>query len=89
VTSLELAAAFVAGLLMVVAPCTLPVLPLVLGAGATGGRWRPPGAAVSFGGSFVATAVLLASVLGAAGLTAAQLPAASAIALASWGPPWP
>ncbi|MDQ6794173.1 MAG: cytochrome c biogenesis protein CcdA, partial [Chloroflexota bacterium] len=32
--------AFVAGVLTILAPCTLPVVPLVFGAAATGGRRR-------------------------------------------------
>ncbi len=83
--SLEIAAAFVAGLLTFVAPCTLPVLPLVLGAGAAGGRRRPLGVVVGFGGSFVVMSVLLASLLGASGLAAAQLRVASAVVLALVG----
>jgi cytochrome c biogenesis protein CcdA len=83
--SLELAAAFVAGLLTFVAPCTLPVLPLVVGAGAVGGRRRPLGVVVGFGGSFVIMSVLLASLLGASGLAAAQLRVASAVVLALVG----
>jgi len=83
--SLELAAAFVAGLLTFVAPCTLPVLPLVVGAGAAGGRRRPLGVVVGFGASFVVMSVLLASLLGASGLAAAQLRVASAVVLALVG----
>jgi len=83
--SIDLAAAFIAGLFTFVAPCTLPVLPLVLGAGAAGGRRRPLGVVVGFGGAFVVMSVLLASLLGASGLAAAQLRIASAAALALVG----
>lgn len=53
--------AFVAGLLSVLSPCVLPLLPLVLGAAAAEHRWAPAllalGAAISFViiGLFVAT----------------------------------
>ncbi len=80
-----LAFAFVAGLLTVLAPCMLPVVPLVLGAGSSGSRRRPFGIVVGFGASFVLIAVLLASVLGAAGLTTSQLRLGSALALACLG----
>ena len=57
--------AFVAGVLTILAPCTLPIVPFVLGAGATDGgsvgarRRRTAGFALGFSGTFVATAVLL------------------------------
>jgi cytochrome c biogenesis protein CcdA/thiol-disulfide isomerase/thioredoxin len=82
---LVLAFAVVAGFLTVLAPCTLPVLPLVLGAGSAGSGRRPLGIVVGFGASFVLIAVLLASSLGAAGLTSSQLRLASALALAAMG----
>ena len=44
-----LAFAFVAGLLTILAPCTLPVVPLVFGAAATGGRRRSAGILAGFG----------------------------------------
>ena len=38
-----LPAAFIAGLFTILAPCTLPVVPLVLGSAAGGGARRPLG----------------------------------------------
>ncbi len=74
--------AFVAGTLTVLAPCTLPVVPFVLGASATGGgRRRTLGVVVGFGAAFVSSAVLLASALAAAGLTTDRLRLASAVIL--------
>jgi len=72
---------FVAGILTILAPCTLPVVPLVLGAAATGGRQRTLGILAGFSLTFVAAAVLLASALAAAGLTTDRLRLASAIVL--------
>ncbi len=80
-----LAFAFVAGVLTILAPCTLPVVPLVLGVGSSGNGRRPLGIVVGFGASFLLVAILLASVLDAAGLTTSQLRLGSALALAVLG----
>jgi len=77
--------AFVAGILTILAPCTLPVVPLVLGASATGGRRRTLGVLVGFGGAFLLVTVVLASVLADAGLTTDRLRVASALFLALVG----
>jgi cytochrome c biogenesis protein CcdA/thiol-disulfide isomerase/thioredoxin len=77
--------ALVAGLLTVIAPCTLPVVPLVLGGASVGGGRRALGIALGFGGTFVVTAVLLAGALAAAGITTSPLRTASAVALALFG----
>ena len=76
-----LAFAFLAGVLTILAPCTLPVVPLVFGAAATGGRRRTLGIVWGFGLTFVLTAVVLASALAAAGLTTDRLRVASAVIL--------
>ena len=73
--------AFVAGVLTILAPCTLPVVPLVLGSAATGGRQRTAGILIGFSLAFLATAVVLASALAAAGLTTDRLRLASALVL--------
>ncbi|MDQ2965043.1 MAG: redoxin family protein [Chloroflexota bacterium] len=76
-----LAFAFVAGVLTILAPCTLPVVPLVFGAAATGGRRRTLGILVGFGLTFVLAAVVLAAALAAAGVTTDRLRFASALVL--------
>lgn len=76
-----IAFAFVAGMLTILAPCVLPVVPLVLGAAATGGRRRTTGILAGFGLAFVGTTVLLASALAAAGATTDGLRLASAVIL--------
>ncbi len=80
-----LAFAFGAGVLTILAPCTLPMVPLVLGAGAGGGRRRAIGIVVGFGAAFVLLSVLLASTLVAAGVPTGQLRVVSAVALGLFG----
>ena len=83
--TLVLAFAFVGGLLTIVAPCTLPIVPLVLGAGATGGYRRALGITFGFGATFVVFSVLLSSALVAAGISTNQVRAGSALALGFFG----
>ena len=73
--------AFVAGVLTILAPCTLPVVLLVFGAAATGGRPRTLGILIGFSLTFVLAAVVLAAALAAAGLTTDRLRFASAVVL--------
>ena len=80
-----LTAAFAAGLFTILAPCTLPVVPLVLGSAAGGGARRPLGVVVGFGLSFVLTAVVLAAALAALGLTTDRLRALAVVGLAGLG----
>jgi len=82
---LTLALAFVAGVLTILAPCTLPVVPLVLGGASLNGRRRAVGVVLGFGISFVVTAVLLAGALAAAGVTTGLLRTISAVVLALVG----
>jgi cytochrome c biogenesis protein CcdA/thiol-disulfide isomerase/thioredoxin len=82
---LTVALAFAAGVLTVLAPCTLPVVPLVMGGAVPGGRRRVLGVVLGFGLMFVATAIVLASALAAAGVTTATLRTLSGIALIVFG----
>ncbi len=65
---LLLAFALVAGIGTAFSPCVLPVLPLALSAGATGGRRRPLGVATGLAVSHTFALVLLVYVLAALGL---------------------
>jgi cytochrome c biogenesis protein CcdA/thiol-disulfide isomerase/thioredoxin len=77
--------ALIAGAATALSPCVLPVLPVALAAGSTGGRRRPLGVAVGLAGTFALAAVLLVHALDALGLPG-DLPRALAIAvLAAFG----
>lgn len=78
---LVLVFAFVAGVLTILAPCALPVIPLALGAGSTGGRRRVTGLVLGFGVTFVGATVLLAAALAALGLTTDGLRIISVVVL--------
>jgi cytochrome c biogenesis protein CcdA/thiol-disulfide isomerase/thioredoxin len=60
--------AFVAGVATAVSPCVLPVLPVALSAGVTGGRRRPLGVVVGLALSFTFATVALVYVIDALGL---------------------
>jgi cytochrome c biogenesis protein CcdA/thiol-disulfide isomerase/thioredoxin len=59
---------FVAGAATALSPCVLPVLPIALSAGATGGRRRPLGIVAGLALSFTFATVALVYVLSALGL---------------------
>ena len=61
--------ALVAGVLTILSPCTLPVVPLVLGASTTGRGRRLGGLFLGFGITFVGLTVIVAEGLAAAGIT--------------------
>src|SRR5918999_2264887 len=60
--------AFVAGAATALSPCVLPVLPVALSAGATGGRRRPLGVVTGLVLSFTFATVALVYVISALGL---------------------
>src|SRR5213082_3362099 len=60
--------ALIAGAATAVSPCVLPVLPVVLSAGATGGRRRPLGIVAGLALSFTFATVALVYVISAFGL---------------------
>lgn len=73
---LLLLVAFFGGVLTVVSPCILPVLPVVL-SGTVGGRARPWGIIAGFLGSFVVLTLFLSTLVTALGISADAL---------RWGP---
>jgi cytochrome c biogenesis protein CcdA/thiol-disulfide isomerase/thioredoxin len=82
---LPIVVAFLAGILTILSPCVLPVVPLVLGAGSTGRLSRLAGVLVGFGTTFVLTTVLLASVLGASGISTSAIRLAAVLLLGVFG----
>jgi cytochrome c biogenesis protein CcdA/thiol-disulfide isomerase/thioredoxin len=60
--------AFVAGAATALSPCVLPVLPVVLSVGVTGGRRRPLGVVTGLASSFAFATVALVYVIDALGL---------------------
>ncbi len=83
--------AMLAGLLTVLSPCVLPVIPLLVGTATGrdgdggGGTRRVAGLVLGFGATFMAATILLASTLAAAGVTTSQLRVASALLLVAFG----
>jgi cytochrome c biogenesis protein CcdA/thiol-disulfide isomerase/thioredoxin len=59
---------FIAGAATAVSPCVLPVLPIALSAGATGGRRRPLGIVAGLAVSFTFAVIALVYVISALGL---------------------
>ena len=65
-----LALALVAGVLSILSPCVLPILPIVLAAAASEHRWGPAALAVGLAVSFVAIGLFAATVGYSIGLDA-------------------
>ena len=66
----SVAGAFVAGVLTVLSPCVLPILPLVLGAAASERKYGPAALAAGLAVSFVAVGLFVATIGYSVGLTA-------------------
>jgi cytochrome c-type biogenesis protein len=69
-TLASLALALAAGMLSVLSPCVLPILPIVLGAAASERKWGPVALAIGLSISFVAIGLFVATVGFALGLDA-------------------
>ena len=62
--------AFLAGIVTVLSPCVLPVLPALLSAGAGQGRYRPHGVILGLVASFVFFTLALTAIVQATGISA-------------------
>jgi cytochrome c biogenesis protein CcdA/thiol-disulfide isomerase/thioredoxin len=76
---------FVAGAATALSPCVLPVLPIALSAGATGGRRRPLGIVAGLAVSFTFATVALVYVISALGLPGDLLRTLAIIVLIAFG----
>ncbi len=77
--------AFVAGAATAVSPCVLPVLPVALSAGVTGGRRRPLGVVTGLALSFTFATVALVYVISALGLPDSLLRTLAIVTLIAFG----
>jgi len=59
---LTLGAAFLAGVLTILSPCILPILPIVLGGASSEHRWGPAALAIGLATGFAALGLLIATV---------------------------
>jgi cytochrome c biogenesis protein CcdA/thiol-disulfide isomerase/thioredoxin len=76
---------FIAGAATALSPCVLPVLPIALSAGATGGQRRPLGIVVGLALSFTFATVALVYVISALGLPNDLLRKLAIVALLGFG----
>src|SRR2546425_3925101 len=83
--ALLIAFAFLAGAGTAVSPCVLPVLPVALSAGVTGGRRRPLGVVSGLALSFTFATVALVYVISALGLPNGLLRTLAIVALIGFG----
>lgn len=77
--------AFVAGAATALSPCVLPVLPVALAAGATGGRRRPLGVVTGLAASFAFATVALVYLIDALGLPDDLLRTLAIVVLLAFG----
>src|SRR5438105_361292 len=82
---LLIAFGFIAGAATAVSPCVLPVLPVALSAGVTGGRRRPLGVVSGLALSFTFATVALVYVISALGLPNGLLRTLAIVALIGFG----
>ena len=82
---MELAFAYAAGLLTLVNPCVLPVLPIVLAGALQASRWGPAALAAGMGLSFVALGLLVAAAGRSLGLTEETVSQAGAVLMVGFG----
>lgn len=77
--------AFIAGFVTILSPCILPILPIVLSSGFTGGHRRPLGVVAGFVVSFTLFTLFLATIVQATGIPADSLRALSVIIIVIFG----
>ena len=80
-----LAFAFVSGVITILSPCILPVLPIVLSGGVGGGKARPFGVLVGFVVSFTAFTLALSAIVQALGIPVDALRIAAVVLIVLFG----
>ena len=80
-----LAFAFVSGVITILSPCILPVLPIVLSGGVGGGKARPFGVLVGFVVSFAAFTLALSAIVQALGIPVDALRIAAVVLIVAFG----
>lgn len=77
--------AFIAGVITILSPCILPLLPIVLSGSATGGHRKPLGIIIGFVTSFTFFTLLLSTVVKATGITPATLRLGAVVVILGFG----
>src|SRR5688572_5581844 len=77
--------AFLAGIVTVLSPCILPILPIVLAGSVTGGKRKPFGVVTGFVASFTFFTLFLATLAQLTGLSAEALRTFSVIVIVGFG----
>jgi cytochrome c biogenesis protein CcdA/thiol-disulfide isomerase/thioredoxin len=77
--------AFLAGLVTILSPCILPILPVVLSGSVGGGKQRPLGIVAGFIASFTFFTLALTSIVKATGLSADALRGVAVVVIAMMG----
>lgn len=77
--------AFLAGVVTILSPCILPILPIVLSGSLTGGKRRPLGIVAGFILSFTFFTLFLTSIVKATGISADVLRNASVVIITAFG----
>ncbi len=77
--------AFLAGIVTILSPCILPILPIVLSGSLTGGKRRPLGVVTGFILSFTFFTLFLSAIVKATGISADALRTVAVVMIASFG----
>lgn len=77
--------AFLAGVVTILSPCILPILPIVLSGSVTGGKKRPLGVITGFVASFTFFTLFLSAIVKATGVSADLIRTVSVIIIATFG----
>lgn len=77
--------AFVAGIVTILSPCILPILPIILSSSSAGGKKRPFGIVVGFVASFTFFTLFLSSIVRIFGIPADSLRMLSVVIIALFG----